>query len=225
MGQVVPDEGRLRRSRMPNWNMPTRKMPRPPGKNPFRVKGHGLRARMAVYDATVTGGSAAVIEAIDDPEVRAYLGGTILAASWYDLFAHAYLDIAAAGVRKMPVTESLARASALQARADASGIYSLLLKVVSPHMLVRKLGKISAQYFDHGRLDVERIDARAARMTQSGIANQLYWWWGGILDGYVTALFDIAGARNLEVQRGALKTEAPDDPLGVGRFTVDIRWE
>ncbi|MGZ3424133.1 MAG: hypothetical protein ACXWUG_07565 [Polyangiales bacterium] len=210
---------------MPNWKVPTRSLPVPVGTSGFRVKGHGLRARMDVYDRVVPGGRAAVLAAIEDPTVRAYLSGPILAASWYDLFAHALLDIAAADVRKLPVWESLSNASALQAEADAQGIYRLLLKVVSPHMLVRKLGAISSQYFDHGTVEVERIDDRAARMTRTGIANQLYWWWGGILDGYVRALFQLAGAKNLVVHCGVLKTDVPDNPLGIGSFPVDVSWD
>jgi hypothetical protein len=209
----------------PNWKVPSRNMPRPPGENPFRVKGHGLRARMAVYDRVVAGGSRAVLDAIDDRAVREYLSGPILAASWYDLFAHAYLDVVAADLRKMPASESVASASALQARDDARGIYSFLLKLVSPHTLVKKMGAISAQYFDHGTVGVERIDAHAARMTRSGISNQLYWWWGGILNGYVSALFGIAGAKNVELYAGPLKTDAPTDPHGLGSFAVDVRWE
>ena len=189
------------------------------------MKGHGLRARMAVYDRIVPGGRQAVLAAIDDRAVREYLSGPILAASWYDLFAHAALDIAAADLRKMAPWESVASASAMQAEADASGIYKLLLKVVSPHMLVRKLGAISAQYFDHGTIEVERIDDHAARMLRTGISNQLYWWWGGILDGYVHALFKLSGAKNVSFHCGTLKTAQPDEPLGLGSFAVDVRWD
>ena len=200
-------------------------MPRPPGQNPFRVKGHGLRARMAVYDRIVPGGRQAVLEAIEDSSVRAYLSGPILAASWYDLFAHAYLDVVAADLRKMPATDSVASASSLQAAADARGIYSVLLKLVSPHLLVKKLGAISAQYFDHATIAVERVDAHTARMTTTGIANQLHWWWNGILHGYVHALFEISGAKNTQVYGGPLKTDAPNDPLGLGSFAVEVRWD
>ena len=125
----------------------------------------------------------------------------------------------------MPPSPSVATASALQAEADERGIYALLLKCVSPHMLVRKLGAISAQYFDHGSIVVERLDARAARMTRSGIANQLHWWWAAILDGYVRALFGLAGAKNVETYAGPLVTQMPDDPLGVGAFGVEVRWD
>jgi hypothetical protein len=210
---------------VPNWKIPTRHAPLPPGASAFRVKGHGLRARRAVYDRLIPGGRQAVLAAIDDAKVRAYLSGPILASGWYDLFAHAELDLAAADLRKMPAWDSVASASALQAQADARGIYAVLLKVVSPHMLVRKLGAISSQYFDHGSVEVERLEDKAARLTRSGIANQLYWWWGGILDGYVSALFKLAGARNTTAYCGALKTDAPSDPLGLGSFAVDIRWE
>jgi hypothetical protein len=209
---------------MADWSVPQRSMPRPPGENPFRVKGHGILARMAVYDRVVPGGRRAVLEAVGDPATRVYLSQLIVAVGWYDLFAHAVLDLAAADVRRMDPGESVASASAMQARADATGIYALLLKVVSPQLLVRKLGKVSAQYFDHGAVDVVRIDAKAARMTRTGIANQLYWWWGAILEGYVRALFGLAGARDLEIRRGALESAALEDPLGIGRFSCDLRW-
>ena len=210
---------------MANWKVPRRGMPCPIGAAPFRVKGHGLRARMAVYDRIVPGGRAAVLAAIEDVAVREYLSGPILAASWYDCFAHAVLDIAAADVRKMTAWESVATASALQAEQDAGGIYSLLLKVVSPHLLIRKLGAISAQYFDHGEVLVEKVDAQTARLTRSGIPNQLYWWWGGILDGYVHALFRIAGAKNTQFRLGFLESDEPDNPLGRGTFQVDVSWD
>jgi hypothetical protein len=210
---------------MPNWKVPTRQLPRPLGESAFNVKGHGLRARMAVYDRIVPGGRQAVLQAIADPATRAYLSGPILAASWYDNFAHAALDIAAADLRKMPASESVATASAMQAKADAKGIYALLLKVVSPHLLVRKLGAITAQYFDYGTVKVERLDDRAAQIARHGIPNQLYWWWGGILDGYVHALFELAGAKGVTSHCGALKTSVPDDPLGAGSFVFDVRWE
>ena len=209
---------------MPNWRLPTRTMPGPPGTSAFRVKGHGLRARMAIYDKMVPGGRDAVIAAIPDEAVRAYLRGPILAASWYDLFAHAMLDIAAADLRKMAAFESVASASGAQAEEDASGIYKLLLRVVSPHMLIRKLGAISAQYFDHGAIDVQRLEGSSARMTRSGIANSLFWWWSGILDGYVQTLFRIAGAKDVVATVGPLKSDKPDDPLGLGSFDVDVRW-
>jgi hypothetical protein len=179
---------------------------------------------MAVYDRVVPGGRAAVLAAIDDRAVRDYLSGPILAASWYDLFAHAALDVAAADLRRMPPSESVASASAMQAEADARGVYALLLKLVSPHLLVKKLGAISSQYFDHGSITVERLEDRAARMTRHGIANQLYWWWGGILDGYVTALFKMSGAKDVQKYLGPLVTDKPDDPLGIGSFAVEVRW-
>jgi hypothetical protein len=180
---------------------------------------------MAVYDQVVPGGRRAVIAAVEDPAVREYLSQMFLAVGWYDLFAHAALDIAAGDLRRMSPWESVASASRLQAQADARGILSLLLKVVSPQMLVRKLGTISAQYFDHGAVEVERLDDKAARMTRTGIPNQLYWWWSAILEGYVRALFGLAGARGLRIRCGELQTERPDDPSGLGRFWCEVRWE
>jgi hypothetical protein len=210
---------------MANWKVPTRSSPCPPGSAPFRVKGHGLRARMAVYDRIVPGGSKAVLEAIDDGAMRKYLSQPILAASWYDLFAHAALDLAAADLRKMPAWESVASASALQARNDAGGIYKLLLRFVSPHVLVQKLGSVQSQYFDHGKLTVDRLEGTHARMHCVGIANQLFWWWNGILDGYVHALFELSGAKNPVLHTSALTSDRPDEPMGIGAFTVDIRWD
>lgn len=226
-GHAIPHDPlcTLRPLEMPNWKVPTRTVPVPPGTSAFRVKGHGLRARMDVYDRIVPGGRQAVLAAIEDRAVREYLSGPILAASWYDLFAHAALDIAAADVLGMPAWQSVARASGLQAENDAAGIYRVLLKLVSPQMLVSKLGKISSQYFDHGGIDVQKVDSRHARMTRTGIANQLYWWWGGILEGYVHALFRLSGAKNPTSHAGVLESDAPDDPLGIGRFVVDVRWE
>ncbi len=180
---------------------------------------------MEVYDRVVIGGSAAVLAAIDDPAVREYLSRPILAASWYDLFAHAALDFAAAEVRRMPAWESVASASALQAKADARGIYSVLLRLVSPHTLVRKLGAISSQYFDHGTIAAVKVEDRAARLTYGGIANQLYWWWTGIGEGYVRALFTLAGAKNTQVHTSALRSEAMSEPLGLGSFTFDVSWD
>jgi hypothetical protein len=210
---------------MAKWRLPTQGMPAPPGQNPFRVKGHGLLARMAVYDRLIDGGSRAVLDAIPDAAVREYLSGPLLRASWYDLFAHAELDLAAAKLRNLPGSQSVASASAAQAEADARGIYRLLLRFVSPHMLIRKLGAISAQYFDHGTVEVERIDAKSARMTRTGIANQLYWWWTGILDGYVAALFKMAGAEGVVCTSGPLHSDDMDNPVGIGRFDVDVRWK
>jgi hypothetical protein len=180
---------------------------------------------MDVYDRIVPGGRDAVLAAIDDTELRKYLSGPILAASWYDCFAHAALDIAAADVRSMTAWDSVATASALQAEADAKGIYALLLKIVSPHVLVKKLGAISAQYFDYGTVRVEKVDAHHARMIRAAIPNQLYWWWGGISEGYVRALFKLSGAKNVTVHVSPHRTSSPDDPLGLGEFTVDARWE
>jgi hypothetical protein len=179
---------------------------------------------MAVYDKIIPGGRAAVLEAVSDEATREYLKQPILAASWYDLFAHAALDIAAADLQEMQAWQSVAAASALQAEADASGIYRVLLRVVSPHMLIKKLGAISSQYFDHGKIAVERVDSRAGRMTLSGVANQLHWWWGGILDGYVHSLFRLAGAKDVVFTCGPLTSDKPDDPLGLGGFTVDVHW-
>jgi len=180
---------------------------------------------MATYDRVVPGGSRAVVEAITDTVARAYLSKPILAATWYDLFSHALLDIAAADLLKIPAWESVAAASALQAEDDAAGIYSLLLRFVTPQTLIRKLGRVTAQYFDHGSVDVEKVGDKSARLTRHGIANQLYWWWDGILEGYVRALFGIAGAKNVVIRCGLLSSDAPDDPLGLGSFTVDVSWE
>jgi hypothetical protein len=210
---------------MAKWRLPTHGLPAPPGHNPFRVKGHGLLARMAVYDRMIPGGSAAVMEAIPDAAVRDYLRGPLLRASWYDLFAHAELDLAAARLRNLPGSQSVASASAAQAEADARGIYKVLLRFVSPHMLIKKLGAISSQYFDHGDILVQRLDDKGARMTRTGIANQLFWWWTGILDGYVTALFKMAGADGVVCTCSPLFSDDIDNPVGLGRFEVDVRWK
>src|SRR5262249_27237813 len=153
---------------MTNWKLPTRTCPVPPGRSSFRVKGHGLIARMAIYDHIVPGGKRAVLAAIPDAAVRDYLSRPLLAAEWYDLFAHAALDIAAADLRHMQPWESVASASATQAQNDAAGIYAILLKFVSPYTVCKKLGAITAQYFDHGTIEVERLDTHAARLTRTG---------------------------------------------------------
>src|SRR5262245_50829515 len=100
-------------------------LPFPIGEGPFRIQGAAIRTALGFY-ATQPGGLARVREAAP-AHLHRYFDEPILASSWYDVFASAAIDFAAARAHARTPAEWLTHSTVSQARAMLSGVYKTML--------------------------------------------------------------------------------------------------
>jgi hypothetical protein len=170
-------------------------MPDPPGN---QVKGVALRNFVQFTDRVAGPGAWDQVLARVDPEVaEAHRHGAIVSGGWYPLGWYAALHVAAeqAGLRAAPnFAYALGREST---RVDlSSGVYKLLLAVVSPSFLLGKAPLIFGSYYKQGAMTVTGATATHTRASWTGCVGFTAHIWRDIVGGCEGALV-AAGARDV----------------------------
>src|SRR6476620_6141327 len=96
--------------------------PKPPGKNPFRVKGNAYRGHMDYVEEHVPGGAEAMRKGFEDPLLKEFFQQTFLAATLYDLYPLVAAGHVCAKLCGSTFSEFVRVRSEYQALRDVSGI-------------------------------------------------------------------------------------------------------
>jgi hypothetical protein len=149
---------------------------------------------------------------------RAFFAQPFLAASLYDVFPLAIAGIACGAITGEGYLEFVRVRTVMQAESDVSGVYKLLLKVVSAEALASKVPRLVGQYSDFARLEVTTQGAGIVAGRHVGIPRALAPWWRVVTDTYVRTLLARGGTKDIDV------TYAPLEPSGTshGIATVEI---
>lgn len=195
-----------------------------PGTSPFRIKGTGYRGHMTYAAANVPGGVDAMLAGLSDERLRSFFRQPFLASSWYDILPLLPAGRVCASLMKLPYDQYLRERTRAQARADMSGIYSVMLKVVSPESVALRLPRIVSQYFDFGRVETRRQGPRLVLCTSSGIPRVLHHWYETVVTSYVTVALDIARAGPASVEHEPPEPDGAVVGAATSRFRWTIRW-
>jgi hypothetical protein len=128
-----------------------------PGESPFRVKGSICRGCIDYIGEHVPGGMPAVLAALPNDGFRRCCEQPFLASTLYDAFVLDALLRAAARVVGQGFEAFLNQAFEAQAARDQRGVYKLLLRAISPEMLVKRLPSIGSQLFTFTSSEVREL--------------------------------------------------------------------
>lgn len=194
--------------------------PFPPGKSPFRQKGHVYRITLYNLGAYIDGGAPAVIAKIEDPMVRAFLEQAFMPGSWYDVFPMIALVVQTARMLGVPYFRAVSDLSRMMAEADMNGIYRTILRVVGPHLLAPKLPRIQAQYLEFGSLKQGETRDGYCEVIRTGHPLILVHWYVAVVHGFLPYILGESGAKDPRV-----KWDQPVNDGDVEGFdTVSVRF-
>lgn len=202
------------------------RFPKPPGENPYRIKGTAYRGHLAYVSEHVPGGVKAHNDAIGDPALVAFFSQTFLAASYYDLY-----PLVAAGhicARLVGSTfEGFIRVrSRYQAERDVAGIYKMLLKLTSPEALALRLPRLVGQYLDFGTAEAHVIKPRHVVAGQGGTPRSMARWFSLVHEAYIDTLLPKAGAKNVLYRLDPqFRTDETKDGVELVSLRSDVTWD
>lgn len=199
-------------------------IPFAPGDSPFKVKGSICGGCVDYIGAHVKGGMPAVVAALPNDQLRASVNAAFLASVWYDAFVLDALLQAAAKVQGLPFDAFLTQAFEAQAERDQRGVYKLLLRAISPEMLVKRLPRIGTQLFSFTQSEVTELAPGHWHNTIHGIPHALRTVYCGSSGAFVSRALRTTGAQDLQ-HRWLTPQDAPS-VHGVSICTVvrELRW-
>jgi len=166
-----------------------------PGASPFHIKGLGYRSLIQYVETSVAGGMPRLLDAIEDPALRAFARQPFLAASWYDVGPVITLNETIAGLLEMKLDDFLAMRGRMQAEDDLSGVYSWLLAVATPSAVAKGLPRLTQRYFDWGGVEIETPAQRHVRAIRTGVPVYLADWFGSVSCAFLEVAMGKAGAK------------------------------
>jgi len=198
--------------------------PPPFGKSAFQVKGVIYLGTRAFFDSQVQGGYAGLVEAIDDPALRAFFTQPFLSSSWYDVLPVAPLIEIEAKVMGLSLEDYLSRRTVFQADRDMGGVYKFLLRAAYPELVAPRLGRLLSQVFDFGKSTVTAVGPAQFRYRFDGWPVVLHRWYKTAIDIYGRRAMTLAGARSLELVLSDLTDASVLHGVQVGTFYVDLSF-
>jgi hypothetical protein len=166
-----------------------------PGESPFHVRGQ-IYFQTHQYFLKKMGGMEPVYREIGDPKLLAFMRQEFDPDAWYDVLPVAQLIRAEARAMSDSVPEYLRHRARHQFDADIHGWQRLVLKVVSPERVARRLNDVVAQLFDFGETSFEKIGPGHVRSSMSGFPSILSEWYLNAFNVYAETALRAAGARH-----------------------------
>jgi hypothetical protein len=196
-----------------------------PGDSPFRIKGSICRGCVDYVSEHVKGGLPAVLAALPNNAFRACFEHPFLASGLYDAFVLDALLRAAAQVVGQAFDAFLREAFDAQAARDQRGVYKLLLRAISPEMLVKRLPSIGAHVCTFTRSEVRELAPGHWENAISGVPVQLRAVYCESVGAFVSRALITAGAR--ELSHRWLEPRPAPEAHGVAICTVvrELRWQ
>ena len=195
-----------------------------PGKSPFHVKGVVYRNFVEYVGNTVEGGLAAIVATFDDPALRTFTEQPFLAGSFYDALPSMPLCEAAARLLHRPFAQLVREFSAYAAEHDVKGIYRLLLKLVSPEMVMERTPAAARQYFDFVAATVQKDGPKSYSTSVRGVPRFLAPFYMTVTEAFLSRALVLAGAKE---PRHAWQAPLPDgDREGVQLIKLrrEVSW-
>jgi hypothetical protein len=194
----------------------------PAGTSPFRVKGHVYQKMME--DICASTGLEPLLHFLRDEDVSRFAGQQFTAGGWYDALPMMPLSIAHARVAGVPFHQHLRERGRWVAEQDIPGIYRFLFKLASPEVLVSKLPRAAAMYFDFGDAECKTLRPGHVLTYQSGVPSLLVPLLAATTEGFVAAALEMAGARRPQVR--CIATPKDGDRAGLPTMTIclDVTW-
>jgi hypothetical protein len=195
-----------------------------PGKSPFHVKGVLYRNLVEYIDNALDGGLAALVTTFDDPVLRAFTEQPFLAGSFYDVLPTVPLCEAAAKLLRRPFAQLVREFSAYAAEHDIKGIYRLLLKLVSPEMVMGRMPAAAKQYFDFVATTEQKNGPKSFSGTVRGVPHFAASFFMTASEAFLSRALVLAGAKE---PRHAWQAPLPDgerEGVQLVKLLREVNW-
>jgi hypothetical protein len=198
--------------------------PFPIGESPFRVKGVLYQGTQSFFGTKVKGGRPALLGAIDDERLRAFIDQKFLPSSWYDVLPVYPLIQAEARACNLPLNVYLRARSEWQAEQDMGGVYKVLLKLANPAAVIERLPRVGAQLFNF--VTSEPLDSaeRMRSFALPGMPAILVPWYSNGFVIYAQHALRLAGARSVQVVMDKPDPQGQLHGVDVVRVKYTITW-
>jgi hypothetical protein len=170
------------------------RVPFAPGKSPFRGKGVTYRNYVEYVDEFIPGGYERLLAALGDPALRAFASQRFLAGTFYDTLPMVAMCEAAAALLQKPFVQFVREFSGVSAERDTTGVYRMLLKLVSPGLVMERTPAVAKQYFDFISASVEKITPKCYRSTARGIPELVAQFYMLSTEAFLARALTLAGA-------------------------------
>lgn len=175
-------------------------LPTPIGASPFRAKGHLYEKMKENVGETVPGGLDAFLERLEDRELAKFFAQRFLTGSWYDALPMMPLAVTHSRVLGNALHYHCRERGRIVAERDVPGVYRAFLKLVSPELLVGKLPRAAALYFDFGHTTSELVPPGRARTRLSRLPFTLATMLAGTVEGFMAAALELCGGKDVQVR-------------------------
>lgn len=175
-------------------------MPAPIGGTAFRAKGHIYEKMKENIAETVDGGLDDFLDRLEDRDVAEFFTQKFFAGSWYDALPMAPIAIAHSRALGNAFHYHGRERGRMIAERDLSGVYRAVLKLVSPELLVGKLPRAAALYFDFGQTTSEMLPPGKARTRLAGLPFTLAPLLAGTVEGFMASALELCGGQDVQVR-------------------------
>lgn len=200
-------------------------VPFAPGESPFHCKGVLYNDLYLYLDAHMPGGHNAVFERFKDSRLRPFLMQRIVNVGWYDVFPLVSLQRAAAQMLGVPYIDMLRAFTKWTFPRQVYGIYKFLLKLTTPDMMARSLGRTAVQFYDFIKVDVEHVRPGLYRSRGSNIPAMLATSYMASTEVGVVMLLEISGAKGIRHRWLAPVDDGEAHGIKLTAVTREISWD
>jgi hypothetical protein len=195
-----------------------------PGKGPFHVKGVTYRNLFDYLEEHLEGGRVRLLDALGDPALRAFADQPFLASSLYDVMPIQGMCETAATLMGKPLAAFVRDFSRQAAERDIRGIYKMLLKLVSPGMVMERVPAAARQYFDFVSATVEKLAPNRYRSSALGVPEVLMHFYMLVTEAFLGRALTLAGAFGLEHRWLPPHPDGHKDGLLLMKLQREISW-
>ncbi len=194
------------------------------GESPFHVRGSTYAGVVAYANQYLPGGYPALVESIEDDGLKDFAQQVFLSVSWYDVLPLMDLSRALARFEGRGVRESVKRRAAYIAERDVTGLYRVLLRMVSPEFAMNRLQKTACRYFDFGIAEELESGSGYSKGRFGKLPVGLTDWFGPMLEGYAGVVLRMAGATAPLIILGEPRPDGARNGFRTVAFDIEFRW-
>ncbi len=203
----------------------TEALPIDPGMGPFRIKGVAYLGHLDYVRRFAAGGIEGMHQNFRDKRQSEFFRQKFLHASFYDIFPLVASGFACARQCRLSFSQFLSMRSRFQAEQDIQGVHSVLLKLVSPTMVVMRLPSLQSQYLDFsGGGEAHMAEPKHAVLQRRQLPEILARWFAIVNEMYVEVALGAAGADGLVVRAKTLERDSPSHGYPTVRYQCDVFW-
>ena len=204
---------------------PPPRLPLPPGQNPFHFKGISISGLIDFIQERAPDQFDAIVNLIQEPDIRAFMRQSFVAAGWYD--ALPILHLASAGALYLGTTTAklLVEHAAWQVLRDMKGANKLLAsKMITPEALAARTTDITRRYNDFAKLEVVQCVPGMLVTAVSQLPDILVPWFKVVGKAALSAFMHYAGAENIKVTYSPSKPDGENVGVQLVKFTCKRTW-